>query len=66
MPVTDIQYRLIDLFTSGSTSDTREAILQEFCKKYTHLRFIIASSAFGLGVDYSDIIRVIHWGPPSS
>ena len=66
MPVTDIQYRLVDIFTSGSTSDMREVILQEFCKKDSHLRFIIATYAFGLGVDSGDITRVIHWGAPSS
>ena len=66
VPVTDIQYRLVDIFTSGSTSDMREVILQEFCKRDTHLRFIIATTAFGLGVDCADITRVIHWGSPNS
>lgn len=66
MPVTDIQYRMVDVFTSGSTSEMRDAILQEFCKKNTSLRIIIATNAFGLGVDCADITRVIHWGPPST
>jgi len=66
MPATNINYRLIDIFTSGSTAEMRELIIQEFCKRETHLRMIIATSAFGLGVDCVDISRVIHWGPPST
>lgn len=31
VPVTIIKFRLIDLFTSGSTTDMREAIVEEFC-----------------------------------
>ena len=44
----------------------REDIIQEFCKRETHLRIIIATNAFGLGVDCADISKVIHWGPPST
>ena len=66
MPATDIRYRLIDVFTSGSTTEMRELILQEFCKKDTKLRLIIATNAFGLGVDCADITRIIHWGSPNT
>jgi len=66
MPITDIQYRMVDVFTSGSTAEMREVILQEFWKKDTHLRIIIATSAFSVGVDCTDITRIIHWGPPST
>ena len=65
-PVTDINHRLVDIFTSGSKSEMREVIIQEFCKSETHLRMIVATSAFGLGVDCADVSRVIHWGPPST
>jgi len=66
MPITDIKYRVVDVFTSGSTPEMREIILQEYCKQETNLRVIIATNAFGLGVDCSDITRIIHWGPPST
>lgn len=42
----------------------REAIVTEFCKSKTNLRLIIASTAFGLGIDCQDIMRVIHYGTP--
>ena len=28
------------------------------------LSLLIATTAFGLGIDCSDIRRVYHWGPP--
>jgi len=62
-PVTSIHHRLVDIFTSGSTTEMREEIIQEFCKSETHLRMIIA---FGLSVDCADISRVVHRGPPST
>jgi len=44
----------------------RKEIIQEFCKSETHLRMIIATNAFVLGVYCVDISRVIHWRPPST
>lgn len=61
-----LRFRLVDMFTAGSTSITRERVLEEFCKKKTKLRLIIATSAFGMGVDCPDITRIISWGPPST
>jgi len=42
----------------------REKVLEEFCKRKTKLRLIIATSAFGLGVDCPDTTRIISWGSP--
>jgi len=64
MPVTSINHRLIDIFTFSLTSEIREFITQEFCKSET--RLIASTSAFRIGVDFVDISRVIHWGPPST
>lgn len=61
-----LQLRLITLFTAASTSDMREDILAEFCKEDTVLRLVIATSAFGLGVNIPNITRVINWGLPST
>ena len=34
--------------------------------KTTNLRLIIASTAFGLGIDCKDIMRVINYGTPNT
>lgn len=64
LPNNLLQFRLIDVFTAASDVDMRESILAEFCRSETNLRLIIASTAFGLGVDCKDIIHVINYGTP--
>jgi len=44
---------LMDVFTAASDNDMREEIITEFCRSETKLRLIIASTAFGLGIDCS-------------
>ena len=61
-----LELRLITLFTAASTKDMREIILQEFCKAESVLRVVVASNAFGMGIDIPDIARVINWGVPST
>ncbi|XP_065894572.1 ATP-dependent DNA helicase RecQ-like [Dysidea avara] len=50
----------------ASDNDMREEIITEFCKNETKLRLIIASTAFGLGIDCKDIVRVINYGTPNT
>jgi len=59
------RFRLVDMFTSCTTSDVKDNIIQSFVKPNGRLRIIIATIAFGMGIDCPDIQRVIHWGPPS-
>ena len=58
--------RVVDLFTAAPKPEMRELVLKEFCKADTSLRLMVASSAFGLGVDCPDISRIIHWGAPNT
>lgn len=46
------------------TTDLKEKLLQSFCQAGSKLRIVIATTAFGLGIDCPDIRRVYHWGPP--
>lgn len=66
MPTDILEFRMVDIFTAASTTDMRELILKEFSKTESTLRLIVASSAFGLGVDCPDIARIINWGPPTT
>jgi len=44
----------------------REAVLKEFCRIGSTLRLLVATTAFGMGVDCPDIERVINWGCPNT
>ena len=58
------ELRLVTVFTAVSKNDLRETILQEFCKPNSVLRVVVASSAFGMGVNVADIACVINWSLP--
>lgn len=59
------EFSLVDMYHSCTEPDVQANILQQFCKK-SHLRIIIATVAFGMGVDCPDVWQVIHLGPPDS
>ena len=55
-----VEFHQINLFTAASTVEMKAKVLTEFCKSDTNLRLVIATSAFGLGVDSPDISRAIN------
>ena len=61
-----IKFRLVNIFTAESKTETKEAVSAEFCHSDTKLHWILTTCAFELGIDCSDIARIIHWGPPNT
>jgi len=55
-----------ELFTASSHDNDKERILTQFTRPNTALKVIVATIAFGMGIDVPDVRHVIHWGPPSS
>ncbi len=58
------KYRLVDLFTACTPKNVKDCIIENFCKSGSNLRIVVATIAFGMGLNCADIRRIIHWGPP--
>ena len=54
------QFRLIDMFTSGTHNSVQEAITSLFTTPSSSLRVLIATIAFGMRINPSDVHYVIH------
>ena len=59
------QFRMIDMFTTCTHPAVKESILSSVPCEDSRLRIIIATIAFGMGLDCPNIRRIIHWGPSS-
>ena len=55
---------ICNIFTASSAKKDKNDILEEFAKADGVLRILVATIAFGMGVDTSNIRHVIHWGAP--
>ena len=53
------RFRLVDMYTSIIEGDHKDSILRLFTKE-SHLRIVIATIAFGMGVDLPEVWQVIH------
>jgi ATP-dependent DNA helicase RecQ len=51
-------------YHAGLLPETRRRLLVDFLQD--RVPVVVATSAFGMGIDKPDVRRVIHWGPPHS
>ena len=49
-------------YHAGLSANTRRQVLRAFLGD--RVRVIVATSAFGMGIDKPDVRQVVHWGPP--
>ena len=59
------RHRLVEMFTSCTHPDVKNEIIKCFNDASAKLRVVIATIAFGMGMDCPNIRRVIHWGSSS-
>jgi ATP-dependent DNA helicase RecQ len=49
-------------YHAGLSATVRRRVLRAFLADRVHV--IVATSAFGMGIDKPDVRQVLHWGPP--
>ena len=56
--------RVVDLYTACTHSAVKDIILKQFQQPQSVLGVIVATIAFGMGLDCPNVCRIIQWGPP--
>lgn len=54
---------MVEVYTAPTSVGLKEEILEVFGQD-TSLRILVATVAFGMGIDYPDIRQVVHFGVP--
>ena len=57
-------FYIVDMFTACTHVEVKNSIINSYRNPSSHLRIIIATVAFGMGLDCPNVRRIIHWGPP--
>lgn len=55
--------RVVDMYTHCTHPTVKSTILEQFTTP-SCLRIVIATIAFGMGIDCSEVRQIIHWGVP--
>ena len=62
---TSVNNRHIEMFSAALSEKHKSRILERFTKD-SNLRVVIATIAFGMGIDIPDIRNIVLWGAPES
>ena len=58
--------RFVDMFHAGTPESVKTHVVNEMGNAYSHLRVLICTSAFGMGINCQGLYRSIHFGPPDT
>ena len=62
----DPRKRLIEMLHALSSKSNKEVVLQEMRQETGCIQVLICTIAFGIGVNYKEVQRIIHLGPSKS
>lgn len=60
------QNRIVEMYHAGTASRVKEHIVDNMASDEGHLRVLISTIAFGMGVNCKKVRRIIHFGPSKS
>eukprot|EP00794_Sanderia_malayensis_P020986 gene20986-23039_t len=55
--------RLIEMYHAGTPQRVKDFILEQMQSPESHVRVLICTIAFGMGVNCKNVLRTIHFGP---
>ena len=55
----EIAFQTVETFASTTAESDKDRILSEFRSEHSRIRILVATSAFGIGIDIPDIERVV-------
>ena len=58
--------RLVEMLHSGSPQSVKDHVRHQFSDNAKCLRILVATTAYGMGVNCSGVTRVIHFRPSKS
>ncbi len=58
--------RLVELYVAKTPEADKMRVMDNFPKPDSFIRCLVATCAFGMGVDIPDVELVIHWGASST
>ncbi|XP_035687481.1 Werner syndrome ATP-dependent helicase-like isoform X2 [Branchiostoma floridae] len=58
-----VRNRIVDMYHGQTDDQSQKRELEGFTQSDSCLRCVVATNAFGMGVQVDDVRYVIHWGP---
>ena len=57
---------MVQMFHAGTPEATKKMILESMSCDESHIRVVICTIAFGMGINCRGVVRVIHFGPSTN
>ena len=57
------QNRIVEMYHAGTPDQVKKYVIESLSQETGHIRVLISTIAFGMGVDCKSVRRVIHFGP---
>ena len=64
--IKDPRNRMVEMLHSNTPQGVKQHVMDMFSDSDSHLRILVATIAYGMGVNCKNVTRVIHFGPSST